>query len=259
MWLTFSGDVDRDDRLPRNPDIERQNADELEGFLARQTAAGRRSPRQTRTRHPHWRDVPGEAVAALLEALQTPAAGHRRRRDASSPASSATGSRTASSTTWTVVLINNSHAAHRATFAELEIGLTVRGSTPDAELRSGRRAPGEAYTIRRLGSQSHELSTSTTRSASAPSDCDRAHEAARRSHAQRARTSTSQPPADRPVRPRGPPVETQGCSCSTPWTRRTRLDGEVAAVPGWLVSFPEIAARRRSVLVPGRYVDFDQP
>lgn len=258
MWLTFSGDVIETIGFPGEAAIERQNINALEGLLRAQTAAGRRvAPDTVRPAHPRWVGVPGEEVATALASWQ-----------ALPRAQKAQGALLArfirdriphgQLTTWTVVLIDNSSAAVRRSFADVEVGLTVRAQHPGRQVPP---SPGEPYTIRRLGDPRHEtLDLDAAQREAAERLRDTAFEQAK----QRAEENdldveaVKRPaigPYAREVRP-----ESHGLLVIYALDpENTGLDTELHAIPGWLVSFPTISdspAIRYSI--PTRYDAFDE-
>jgi len=261
MWLTFSGDVIETIGFPGNPEIERQNANALEGLLRAQTAAGRRVSAETgKQGHPRWREVPGEAVAAALESWKT-----------LPRAQKAQGSLLArfirdriphgQLTSWTVVLIDNSSAARRATFADIDIGLTVRAHYAGRGVPPVIPQPGEPYTIRRLGDQTHEV---------LDLDAEQRGEAEHLRHfAYQGKRDTARAEGNDPDEVKRPAIgpfarqvrdESRGLLVLYALDpTNTGLDGAIDAVPAWLVSFPVIAdSPTITYSIPARYVDFEK-
>ena len=148
--ISFSGDIVETITFRRERELQGRNTDEVEGFLARQSQAGRDAARD-RTGNRIWRDVPGSAVADLLEALHTSETATKANgrllatyvRDRLSASELAE---------WTVALVSNSQAAQdkQIEFAgEQDVGMTLRNPLESV------RDP-DVYAIRRLVSPSDE-------------------------------------------------------------------------------------------------------
>jgi hypothetical protein len=252
MDLTFSGDVVETIGFRREAAPQRDNFNAVEAFLGLQDAAGRRSDSSS---HLIWRGVRGDDVSALLEAFTTvdratKARGRllaqyiRSRRPH------------AELRDWTVVLINNSQAIVSIPVAGQEVGLTFR-----SYYKSGQdaadvvRVDGD-FTVRRLGDPSHEtFDLESDQKDHAERMRDRAHQQAiAQAIAHDVDPAKIKRPAIGPFARKVRPVGNGLLVLYMLDPQPAELPEPVAAIPAFLVSFPESpGAPTISYLVPRRY------
>jgi hypothetical protein len=256
MFLTFSDDVIETIGFTaaEGGDRQRANGELVERLLVAETAAGRYVQREDDAHH-HWAEVRGEQIAAMLDAWRTVDRAQKARgpllarfiRDRLPHRQL---------TDWHVVLINNSAAVAPITFADLNVGLTVRAQYNGRGPNQSTPMPGDDYSIRRLGDKAHEtLDLSPQELARALQEQKQLHAAAQN----RARENGDDPPAvkmpsigpcARHVRPasRGLLVFYLLDPNGTP------LAGMVDYIPAFLVSFPRIEnAPQIEYIIPQRY------
>jgi hypothetical protein len=253
MFLTFSDDVVETIGFDASEGGARQraNAGIVERMLDAETASGRSVQGG---RHHHWAGVPGEHVAAMLDAWHTVDRAQKARgtllarfiRDRIPHGQLID---------WHVVLIDNSADPAPIRFAGLDVGLTARAQF-DGRGKQQAAQPGEDYAIKRLGDKEHEtLDLDDDERRRAEAEQRRLHHAAQH----RARESGGDPdavkvpsigPCARHVRPasRGLLV----LYLLNP--RGTPMEGLVEAIPAFLVSFPRIDdAPTIEYMIPRRF------
>jgi hypothetical protein len=251
MELTFSGDVIETIGFQRDAERQRENLRVVEGLL---TAHDRlRDP--TPQRHPTWRGIDGDAVAAMLDTFITVdrATKARGRLLAAYIRSRLTAVELGD---WTVVLINNRQAPEPpVTIAGLDIGLTTRAYYKSRDDKLELPEDGD-FTIRRLGDQGTEtLDLDADELALAEAmRTDTERRAIEFATAQGADLSRLKPPAIGPFVRRVRPV-TRGLLVVYALNPvRANMPERVTTIPGLLVSFPHSPdAPTISYVVPRRY------
>lgn len=238
--ISFSDNAIETISFTRDRDLQDRNLTRVDLFLSDQSAAGRRST--AASKNARWENVPGADVADMLAGFVTIATATKAH---ASLLARYVANRVDHDelTGWTVALVNNSQApeSDRETVGGETIGLTTRNRHPKMT------PPADVYAIRSISSPSDELLDLS------PEESERAlelaHEAFRRGEVRGARPPrTPSGPYIRQVRP-----VTRGLLVLYPLDP-TPAKIDVAAVPGFMVSFPASdGAPTVSYRIPRRY------